>query len=48
MKLIFVALFSLLSTVLLAQPPAGPMMGQGQPPSIGHIFGKVTDSLAKP
>lgn len=47
-KIIFFASLILVCCNLSAQMPGGGMPGNGKPPSIGHIFGKLTDSTGKP
>src|SRR5579871_4357140 len=47
-KLLLLAALFLFKTIVFAQPPA--MGGNGKmqaPPSIGHIYGKITDSTGK-
>jgi outer membrane receptor protein involved in Fe transport len=45
-KLIVTAALSLIVSIAFAQPPAGKR--NGPPPSIGRVFGKVTDSTGIP
>ena len=52
MKKIFLLVAILVSSVMVfAQPPAGMQMqrsGNQKPPAIGHIYGKLVDSIGKP
>src|SRR6187551_2012878 len=48
-KLLLAAVLFIISAQLFAQPPAGGGANKGkQTPAIGHIYGKVVDSLGKP
>ena len=48
-NLILLFLSISLSSAVFSQPPAGMTANaKAQPPSIGHLYGKIVDSLGKP